>query len=382
MENSLLFRVRPDGNGARWTNLARVIGLVGIVLVLVAKLLEGSVETLATILYVPGALLCLANLVWIYLLPSIVMLAYYTAAFAVISLVNLLHVIILQKNNDELVYFLAKFMNMRARVALCVLGVTANVPHVDVYGSDTNSKVIGLRFQTQDEMPVRWLLLRLALLAAVGLLAGVLALGVQHIPYFGMALGILFGVIAILLGLSLIVLWVHNAITGRFIMPLVDLHLRLLRVELVLSSYFTFVTNEVREFRSCFRSVLNESIASGLSAPEWINPNDARRLDINLIALVVLIVATSGLYLFVWLARTARVMGDDAFTIIAVTALGSLLPLSVIFSRYYRRLEKKTGNDPSWVLELLMVIPIVNLIVGTFTIQYIFNLTKKTRTAS
>lgn len=377
MNYSLLFRVNPDGQNARWTNLSRIIGLVGILLVVVARIFEAEGwDIAATILNIPGALLSLANLVWIYLIPSLFMLVLYSVSYAVVAIVNLIHILILQRNNDELVYFMTKFLNLRSRITLSLLGLTHRVPHVDLYGSEPGTGLIHLKFKYPDEMPVRWILLRLAILIVVGLVAGIFALGIRHIPYFGLVLGILFGLIGLVLGLTILVIWIHNAITGSYINALVDLHLRIMRLNLTITSYFTFVTNEISEFKSCFRSGLDEAVPADAGGA-WINPNDARRLDINLIALVVLISSTYGLYLFIWLARTSKLMGDDPFTIIAVTALGGLLPLSVIFSRYYRRLEKKTGNDPSWILELLMVIPIINLIAGTFTIQYILNLGKK-----
>ncbi|MCB1138287.1 MAG: hypothetical protein KDK23_05990 [Leptospiraceae bacterium] len=379
---SLLFRVNLDGENARWTNLSRVVGLVGLLLFVLGKVFEGQGwEIAANILYVPGALLALGNLVWIYLIPSLFMLVLYSIAYAVIAIVNFLHIVVLQKNNEELVYFMTKFLNMRTRVSLSVLGVTHRVPHVDLYASDSGPGSVGLRFKTREDMPVRWILFRLAILLGVFIVFSIFSLGIRYIPYFTYVLGGLFGLVGLILVLTVLVIWIHNAITGQFIGPLVDLHLRLMRLNLTVTSYFTFVTNEISEFKHCLRSVLDESVPGDLPA-EWVNPNDARRLDINLVALVVLIGSTQGLYLFIWLARTSKLMGDDPFTIIAVTALGSLLPLSVIFSRYYRRLEKKTGNDPSWVLELLMVMPILNLIVGTFTIQYILNLGKKSaRTA-
>ncbi len=376
MDKSILFKVRPDGARARWSNLARLIGLLGILLVAIARVLEAQdLEIVAAILNYPGMLLSLANLVWIYLLPSLFMLILYSMSFSVLCLVNFLHILILQRNNDELVYFMTKFLNMRTRVGLFILGLTNRVPHVDLYSSDPGTG-FGLRFKTSREMPVQWILLRLAILVGAGVLFFLLSLAIKHIPYSGIVLAVLAGIVVGALAIILLVIWLHNAITGKYLFSLVDLHLRIMRLDLTITSYFSFVTNEISEFKGCFRSVLEESVPDNAGGT-WINANDSRRLDINLIALVVLIGSTQGLYLFIWLARTAKVMGDDPFTIISVTILGSLLPLSVIFSRYYRRLEKKTGNDPSWILELLMIIPLLNLVVGTFTIQYILNLGKK-----
>ena len=376
MDKSILFKVRPDGARARWSNLARLIGLLGILLVAIARVLEAQdLEIVAAILNYPGMLLSLANLVWIYLLPSLFMLILYSMSFSVLCLVNFLHILILQRNNDELVYFMTKFLNMRTRVGLFILGLTNRVPHVDLYSSDPGTG-FGLRFKTSREMPVQWILLRLAILVGAGVLFFLLSLAIKHIPYSGIVLAVLAGIVVGALAIILLVIWLHNAITGKYLFSLLDLHLRIMRLDLTITSYFSFVTNEISEFKGCFRSVLEESVPDNAGGT-WINANDSRRLDINLIALVVLIGSTQGLYLFIWLARTAKVMGDDPFTIISVTILGSLLPLSVIFSRYYRRLEKKTGNDPSWILELLMIIPLLNLVVGTFTIQYILNLGKK-----
>ena len=376
MDKSILFKVRPDGARARWSNLARLIGLLGILLVAIARVLEAQdLEIVAAILNYPGMLLSLANLVWIYLLPSLFMLILYSMSFSVLCLVNFLHILILQRNNDELVYFMTKFLNMRTRVGLFILGLTNRVPHVDLYSSDPGTG-FGLRFKNSREMPVQWILLRLAILVGAGVLFFLLSLAIKHIPYSGIVLAVLAGIVVGALAIILLVIWLHNAITGKYLFSLVDLHLRIMRLDLTITSYFSFVTNEISEFKGCFRSVLEESVPDNAGGT-WINANDSRRLDINLIALVVLIGSTQGLYLFIWLARTAKVMGDDPFTIISVTILGSLLPLSVIFSRYYRRLEKKTGNDPSWILELLMIIPLLNLVVGTFTIQYILNLGKK-----
>ncbi|HBS06580.1 MAG TPA: hypothetical protein DEA96_16545 [Leptospiraceae bacterium] len=377
MDKSILFKVRPDGEKARWTNVARLVGLLGLLLVALARVLAAQdLEVVSMILSYPGMLLSLANLVWIYLLPSLFMLVLYSMSFSILAVVNFLHILILQRNNDELVYFMTKFLNMRTRVGLSILGLTNRVPHVDVYSSDPGTG-FGLRFKVSREMPVRWILLRLAVLVAAGIVFFLVALGVRHIPYFGIVLGALAGLVVGALGIILLIIWLHNAITGKYLFTLVDLHLRLMRLDLTITSYFCFVTNELSEFKHCFRSVLEERVPENAGGT-WMNANDSRRLDINLIALVVLIGSTQGLYLFIWLARTARVMGDDPFTIISVSILGSLLPLSVIFSRYYRRLEKKTGNDPSWILELLMIIPLINLVVGTFTIQYILNLGKKT----
>ena len=42
MEKTILFRVRPDGDNARWTNLARVIGLAGLLLVALAQVLKAQ----------------------------------------------------------------------------------------------------------------------------------------------------------------------------------------------------------------------------------------------------------------------------------------------------------------------------------------------------
>ncbi|GEM_PF-1696375 len=377
MEKTILFRVRPDGDNARWTNLARVIGLAGLLLVALAQVLKAQdLELVANILMVPGALLALGNLVWVYLIPSLFMLVLYSLSYTVLALVNFLHIIILQRSNDELIYFMIKFLNMRSRISLSILGLTHRVPHVDLYSSEPGSGLITLKFRVAEEMPVRWVLLRLGILVGIGFVAFILSLGLRYIPYSAMVLAGIAGLIGAVLGLIILIIWIHNAITGKYLDTLVDLHLRLMRLNLTITSYFTFVTNEIGEFKQSFRSVLDEPVPANAGS-DWVNANDARRLDINLVALVVLIGSTQGLYLFIWLARTSKLMGDDPFTIIAVSILGAFLPLSVIFSRYYRRLEKKTGNEPSWILELLMVIPLINLVVGTFTIQYILNLGKK-----
>jgi hypothetical protein len=376
--NHINFHVRPDGGAVRLVNQARVAGLIGVVLYLLAGWLRvREMETLSGIVSIPAYLLCLGNLVWIYLMPSILMGFLYSICAIVVWYINLVHIIILQRNSLELSYFLARFYYLRTKLGIAFLGFTEKIPHVDVFSSDKLNEQVSLEFRTETYLPARWLILRLGALAALAATAYLLMLGVRNYSWFKYAIAAIPGLFLLLYIISMLVNWSYNAITGRFITVLVDLHLRIIRLNVTVAAWFSFLINDHTEFKTCLRSVLMEGDEAGRQEQGWINPGDEQEHNINLIVLLTLILITCGVYLFIWLARTAKVMGDDPFTVVSVAILGFTVPLSVFFSRYYRRLEHKSRNEPSWILELFLVIPFLNLLLAPFTIQYLLNLFKR-----
>lgn len=385
MSQSIYFQVALDSFQTRWMNALRAVGAVGLGLLVLSVLLRRlGWGTLADLIFYPGALLGAANVVWVYALPALCMSALYSVTAFFLYVLNMLHVLVLQRNNEELVYYQTRYMYMRVRLFLYALGISDRVPHVDLYARNGGVRGFELQFRAATEIPVIRVLIRLIILIVLALCAFAVLRIFEWAIEFHTITAVLAGIVGGFAGLliavyllSIVFIWIYNAFSGQYPTWLVDFHLRLMRLRLTIESYFNLTINRPEEFRGALRSVLDEEPPADRGQNDWINPADPRRVDINLVALMLLVFTTGGLYLLIWLARTAGIMGDDPFTIMMVCILGGLLPLSIMFARYYRRLEKKAGQEPGVLLELIMILPFVNLICGPFLIQYFFNLTRR-----
>ncbi len=74
----------------------------------------------------------------------------------------------------------------------------------------------------------------------------------------------------------------------------------------------------------------------------------------NLIVLLILLVATGGLYSFVWIARVSREFGDDAVTNVILGIISGGAWLLFLYLRYMDRSERINGREMQWYYALLI----------------------------
>ncbi len=358
---------------------------------------------IAAALAAPFRFFLLFNVYLVLYLPGLFFSIVYLAAALVVYPLNLLHAFVLQRNNDELDQFFRRFIQNQFKLSTALAGWTSAVPHVDLYGSEKTTFANQIHVPASEGMDRTQVMIRLLLPYAViaGLwfiLKGLRLYGIADwwdsvsFPAFFYHMKMVFaaivaywllysmhfggphyvrafphiailGLIAIAAGAAAVVQWGSAAFRGDDIEPLSRLQLHYWRSKASVQAACFGLTSDLPRVQELF---------SGGEESETTAPVPGR-VSMNLAVLVILLAASGGLYGLFWLARVARLMSDDAFTIICVAVAGGLLPLSFVLSRYYRRAEALTKMNPSWIIEILLMIPFVNLALGPFVIQYLLN---------
>lgn len=81
---------------------------------------------------------------------------------------------------------------------------------------------------------------------------------------------------------------------------------------------------------------------------------EKRYTEENLIVLLVLMVATGGLYAFVWIARVSREFGDDCVTNVILSIMSGGAWLLFLYLRYMDKAERMNGREMQWYYALLI----------------------------
>ncbi len=309
-------------------------------------------------------LIACAFYLWLFLPAIFFAVAYALAAFAAAWL-NALHALATGRTHDELTRFLIKQLAYEAKVQVAVVGLVDPLPHIDVYGREVSSFPLAFLVRPVQVVP------RLVAFGRVTLVLPALVL----IPYL-----VLFALHQIVFLTLIPVHWVLVGITGRgnaFVTGLMEIALRFqFRLRLFLYGLSgrlppVLGTPGPEKALNCDFSAADEQF---FPTPRgYFGTGSARSLEMNLPVLGLLLVCSGGLYCFLWLARVAKAAGHDAFSVVVVSIFLPLLPLSIIFVRYYRRFEKALKNEPAPVLEVLAAVPLLNVFFGTILVQFVLN---------
>lgn len=308
--------------------------------------------------------LLLGAFYFFFFFPAAFMSLAYNLAAGPVYLLNSLHAFITGRSHDDLNRFLIKQIAFDAKFQAMVAGLTDRFVHIDLYGRE--AEPFPLVFQARAETRVDRLiaLLRLTLLVPLVVL----------LPYI--VLCVAYSIAFVLLALAH---WGIVLGTGRANEAVFTLMESILRYQGRLRIFALGLGNRPPPFWGS--AVSENEIEFDFTGGEEQAPEDdefygtgsPRSLDLNLIVYTLLLVCSAGVYSYLWLARVTKVMGHDPFTVIGMCLLLPLLPLSIIFVRYYRRAEKLLKNEPSLILEFLSALPVVNLLVAPLLIQLVLN---------
>lgn len=366
---------------------------------------------IGAILAWPFRFLMILNLYLVLYVPGLLLGFVYLVVAALVYPLGLLHALVLQKNHDEFDFFFRRLIHNQFKLGVACAGWTGAVPHVDLFAQERKAFPAQFAAPAGEGMSRNEVLLRLvlpfaAVLVLLFLYQGLSAFGVidwfsmMQLPRFLLFLKMIGGFLLLLfLGYSLhfggphfvrayphilvlalmvpavmvvsVVQWAFTAATGRDLGILSRFQLHYWRCKTSVQAASFGIVSSPPPILTLFRG----------GSEEEGSPPAAAKISMNLIVLLLFIVMSGGLYGFFWLARIARLMSDDPFTIVLVTAAGGTLPLSFLLARYYRRAEILTKVNPSIVMEILVMLPGANLILGPFVVQYLLNQYEKTKAA-
>lgn len=323
----------------------------------------------------PFRFLLIFNLVWLLHLPALLLWPVYEAAGAAACMFNMIHALITEQNHQELTRFLMRVHLFRWKLLLSLNG--EQLPHVDIHGREKMK--LPLRFTASIDSDFS----RMQVLARLSVPLLMYALFTAWTTVAAMFSGPLFLYITLgVLGLLLlpfalflpgqILLWIFLALKRPGPDWLLEIMYRPQRFVLHVSCWWQGLTSDSRAISAGIKSVLSAGNGN-------FDPAQSPKIEMNLLVLLLLVLFSGGLYTLIWTGRTARLMQDDPFTLILVSLVGGLLPLSFIMARYYRRGEIMLKTPPSLLVEILMMLPGVNLILGPFVIQYGLNLFAKSQ---
>lgn len=327
----------------------------------------------------PLRILLVFNVVWVLHLPALILFLSYQLAGVFLTALNLLHALVLERNHREFQQFVARVIYFRLKILVSLMGSGGPIPHVDIHARERERMTLRFGPPIEDAMPRAQAISRL--LAYAGIIA-LLVMGPGLLASLGgipriVAL-VITGVVGFLLLLPAIVyaivqlaIWATEGTIARVPVVLLQVQGRLLRLALTIELFaLGFITSPLA-FKQAFASpVVNRA---GEVAKDRFDPGPGSKVEMNLVVLILCIGLSFGLYSLCWLARTAKTMGDEPFTILLVSVFGAGLPLSFLFSRYYRRTELLQRSNASILVELLVMVPGVNLLLGAFVVQYGLN---------
>ncbi|MBX7059653.1 MAG: hypothetical protein K1X75_16435 [Leptospirales bacterium] len=334
----------------------------------------------------PFALLSLCNVVWIPLLPALLLWPCFRLAWLGGVLLNWLHALILQKHNSDLLHFLARCDLFGSKLLLSISGLCGLTPHLDLHSAERARYPFRLYYDVPGDASRLSSFLRLVLpLALLALAYLCTRLSSMLWPAHGELLGkvILIALPALALvvaALCILALWISVAIGGRAWRPAGDALFTLAQIGLALAALIAGLSKAPGSLRAWFSAPTKAS--GGEAQAEDIDPQNATRMEISLPALWLLLLSTGGLYFFLWLGRTLKILGEDVFGSITIALLGLGLPLSFLLPRCYRRSELLLKSAPGWLFEALLALPGLNVLLGPLIVQHQINYYARLRARS
>ena len=323
------------------------------------------------ILLLPFKLLFVLNIVWLLHLPAFLFWILYELTGVAVTLVNWIHAIITEQNHTELSQFLARVHLYRFKFLTSFS--SEQIPHIDILGKEKTKLPVRLSFAIATEFQRSQVILRFL---AIGALYGAWQLWLwltssissQLSTYIGYSIAGLIALPFALAAIAQIILWLLSS----FKQPAPNWLLNILyggqKFVLHLVAWMQGLTSNPSVFSAGIKPA-----TSGTANSAGFDPSAPPKIEMNLLVLLLLIVVSGGMYSLVWIGRTARMMHDDPFTVLAFTILFAMIPFSVIAVRYYRRSEFMLKTPPSLLFEILMILPGSNLIFAPFIIQHGLN---------
>lgn len=346
-------------------------------------------------LFKPFEYLVYFNVIWIlYILPFLMMIVYSGVLYTTAAL-NFIFGLITQRNNSELLQFMIRVEYFRWKTLASISGCIDQIPHIDLYAVEKEKIPIGFFVNPNQELTRGSIFIRLAIIPLwmflTGLFTGFLELFLSTataIKLGGYFLLLPLYPLAVLIGLYILLQlmsWFLAAITRRpaivFLKPMFSIQ-----------AFFTALTglalgwtNDLNVLRDAFSSPVEISEYDSTQAQRynesgnWYNPSIGIGLETNLLVLLLLVSFGFPLYHFCWLARTMKIMGDDSFTHLLLFGLTGSILGSFLFPNYYQRTSRLQKRDSSLGMEILLMVPVINLVFAPFVIQYGLNHYEKAR---
>ncbi len=311
-------------------------------------------------------ILLLTGVVFLFYIPSILLSIVYNVAGGIVYLLNTVICFITGRKNEEFDRYLINLINYNMKVSLGLSGMIDQYPHIDIYGREKDAMPFVVMVRSENSVSRLWSLLRITGMVFIIMIPWTVLLILSNIVF----------------GFLSLAHWGILAATGGANEPIFRLMEKILRFQVRVSAFALGLTNQLppfhggelteEEIRFDF-SDREDSSTFAQTPDDFYNVQQSSGLEMNLVVYTLLLILSMGLYSFLWLIRISKKMGHDPFSIVAMSLIIPLLPLSVVFSRYYRKAEKIIKNEPSPFLEILVIIPVVNLIFGPLIIQLILN---------
>lgn len=330
------------------------------------------------LLLLPFRLLLIFNMVWIFHLPALLFWFIYEIAGLWATILNWIYALSTQKNHPELSRFLVRVLLYRFKFLISLN--TEQLPNIDIHNRERTKLPVQLTATIAPELAWFQIMIRLivtgvffAIYVKWSIVAGVLTGPIMLYVAFSI-LGLLLLPFALFLP-GQILSWIFLSLNKSVPNWLIEIMYRPFKFLSCLQYWWQGLSSDTKIIKTSFSSVLSSGNGSFDAA-------QSEKIEMNLLVLFLLSIVSVGLYTLVWLSRTAKLMSDDAFTILVVTVLAGFLPLSFIMVRYYRRSEVMMKTPPSLLFEFLMLLPGLNLILGPFLIQHGLNLVAKSQAKS
>ncbi|MBE7437778.1 MAG: hypothetical protein HS115_04915 [Spirochaetales bacterium] len=290
------------------------------------------------------------------MLPALLFLPYFFFALVyglsafLSSLLNGIHGQLMGRSQADIDRFLGQCIYFRLKVCMSLLGLTDARPHLDVSSREASAYPLLFGYRSGSVGPLHFFLLTTGL-SRLFLL-----------PWY-----ILSGMLWLLTAVLSPVLWLLILLRAEVPETLLSAIERLFAFSAALQATGSgLISGPPSVYR-----ILRESVAEDL--PEgYVSTFGPLQLEQNLVVLHTLLLLSGGLYAYFWLARIARIMGYDVFSV--VTSAIMMPPLvGMYFLRFYRRAEKLVRQESGSVPEVICLLPLLNLLVAPGMIQLILN---------
>ncbi|MCB1172409.1 MAG: hypothetical protein KDK39_02535 [Leptospiraceae bacterium] len=336
----------------------------------------------------PFRLLVVFNVIWLLYIFAFVMMPVYILVMYIAALLNWIYAAITERNNMELVQFMIRAEHYRWKMMCALSGAVDHIPHIDIYAREKRSFPLSFYANPDERLSRVGVLVRAALLPAwfyAGSTLAGLAGDLIH-EYAAYAVGFLFLLPFLILGLlglaySLLQLtaWVLQAATGRSALGILNAMFAIAALFTLLQALFLGWKSDLSALQELWSRPVESGDEEGMDDepydqdPDWYTPNDSQEIESSLLIIFLLVYFTFPLYFFIWIARIMKLMGDDPFTHLLLMILSGMLYGSFLLPQYYRRSERLQKKEPAVLFEIVLFIPVINILFAPFIIQYGLN---------
>lgn len=340
------------------------------------------------IAFTPFKALAIFGLIWILYIFVLIMAPIYRLVAQIITLLNFIFAFITEKSNEDLARYLIRAEYFQWKILVSISGLSKQIPHIDIYATEKEKLPLQFASGFQANLSRNSIMVRLIVLGAYAFLinfVNMLALTkLGGIGYgFAMAAVLLPIIIIILFHIAYAVLqiiaWIAAGITGKPLASFIHFMFKIQKFLTTLNFLAMGLTDNPRLLLEAWSSriVTEDEDDSDDTETQYdiieYDPSTEAGVEINLLVLYLLVLCSGSIYTFCWMARVMKFMSDDSFTLLLLLLLSATIFSIYLIPEYYRRTEARRKQNGRPLIEFILMIPILNLFIGPFVIQYLLN---------